>query len=516
MKNNFWKHLTAAALAAMLLLALLTGFAAAEQEEDIFADWNKDAPALKTLIEFVEAVTDETSPDYIPPADRIATFDMDGTLCGELYPTYLEYYLLERRIFCDPSYTPDEEMLEFGCMLRDHALDKSFPEGMDVLHGEHAAKAYAGLTLTQFADFVTNQLVRDVDGFEGMTYANTFYAPMVEVVEYLQENGFKVYVCSGSDRFICRTFIEGQLDIPFEQIIGMDVDLEATNEDGKDGLKYVYTREDDIIRTDRLLIKNLKMNKVKAIVKEIGRQPVLSFGNSSGDVSMHNYTIFNNGYRSAAFMLVADDEERDYGNTEKGQALKEQWEQSGFNVISMKDDFRTIYGDEVEKTGSFRWAEEFAEPVNAPVKAEAAETGAAESAAAVQPKAEQVTAEQPAAEAGEAPAETAEEKADVQYVLYLGTNDKDTNTPVFTEAEALERIKDILIRHFGGYTIQEAHGGWIDDGKVYQEYTIVIYLSDTTPEAVHAAADEMVETFRQSSVLIQENPTKTEFYSPAK
>ena len=161
--------------AVLLALALLILFAApgfAEQEEDLFADWNKEAPALKTLIEFVETVTDETSPDYIPPADRIATFDMDGTLCGELYPTYLEYYLLERRIFCDPSYTPDAEMLEFGRMLRDHALDKSFPDGMDVLYGEHAAKAYAGLTLNEFADFVTNQLVREVDGFEGMTYAD--------------------------------------------------------------------------------------------------------------------------------------------------------------------------------------------------------------------------------------------------------------------------------------------------------------------------------------------------------
>ena len=186
MKNRFWKHLTAVTLAAMMLLAMLAMPAMAAPEEDIFADWNKDAPALKALIEFVEAVTDESSPDYIPPADRIATFDMDGTLCGELYPTYLEYYLLERRIFCDPSYTPDEEMLEFGCMLRDHALDKSFPDGMDVLHATHAAKAYAGLTLTQFADFVTNQLVREVDGFEGMSYANTFYTPMVEVVEYLQ------------------------------------------------------------------------------------------------------------------------------------------------------------------------------------------------------------------------------------------------------------------------------------------------------------------------------------------
>ena len=169
---------------------------------------------------------------------------MDGTLCAELYPTYLEYYLLARRIFCDPTYTPDEEMLEFGRILRDHAPDKSFPDGMDMLHAIHAAKAYAGMTLTEFADFVTNQLVRETDGFEGMTNASTFYLPMIEVVEYLQDYDFKVYVCSGSDRFICRTFIEGMLDIPYEQIIGMDVDVEATHEEGADGLKYVYTSEE--------------------------------------------------------------------------------------------------------------------------------------------------------------------------------------------------------------------------------------------------------------------------------
>ena len=483
------KRLLAVLMTFVLTAALYAVPAFAEEgEEEAFASWNPDAPALKALIGYVESVTDEASPDYIPEADRIATFDMDGTLCGELYPTYLEYYLLARRIFCDPSYTPDEEMLEFGRILRDHALDKSFPDGMDVLHGEHAARAYAGMTLTEFADFVTNQLVRDVDGFEGMTYANTFYLPMIEVVEYLQENGFKVYVCSGSDRFICRTFIEGILDIPYEQIIGMDVDIEATNEDGADGLKYVYTSEDNIVRTDRLLIKNLKMNKVKAIVKEIGRQPVLSFGNSSGDVSMHNYTIFNNRYKSAAFMLIADDGERDYGNTEKVQPLKEKWEESGYHVISMKDDFRTIYGEDVVKTGTFHWLEEFADPE---ASVETAEKQSSEEAA-----------------------EKATEQGNVQYVLYLGTNDKDTNKPVFTQTEALEQAKDILIRHFGGYTIQEAHGGWIDGGKEYQEYTLVIYLSDTTLDKIHAAADEMIEVFRQSSVLIQENPTRTEFYSP--
>lgn len=110
-----------------------------------------------------------------------------------------------------------------------------------------------------------------------------------------------------------------------------------------------------------------------------------------------------------------------------------------------------------------------------------------------------------------------EEAGDVQYVLYLGTNDKDTVLPVCTPEEAKQRAKDILIKHFGGYTIQEAQGGWVgDDGTLYQEYTLVIYLSDTTLEAVHAAADEMIQAFNQSSVLIQTNETRTEFYSSNK
>ena len=137
----------------------------------------------------------------------------------------------------------------------------------------------------------------------------------------------------------------------------------------------------------------------------------------------------------------------------------------------------------------------FAESDSGAPAAEAAETG-------------------PAQETEAAPAAEAEEKEDVQYVLYLGTNDKDTNKPVFTQDEAMEKAKDILIRRFGGYTIQEAHGGWIDNGKVFQEYTLIIYLSDTTPELVHDAAAEMVATFHQSSVLIHANKTTTEFYTP--
>ena len=468
-----------AILTALSLLLTMAFTAAAEDAgvNALFAEWNSEAPALKTLIEYVEAVTDENNPDFIPVPDRIAVFDMDGTLCAELNPTYLEYYMLAWRILRDPSYQPDAEMLEFGRMLRDHALDKSFPDHMDMLHATHAAKAYAGMTLTQFADFVTNCLVREADGFEGMTYANTFYLPMIEVVEYLQDNDFTVYVVSGSDRYLCRTYIEGVLDIPYSQIIGMDVKIEASNQQGTDGLDYVYSKDDTLVRTDVLKVKNLKMNKVSAIIEDIGRQPVLSFGNSGGDCSMHNYTMFNNRYRSAAFMLIADNEELDYGNAEKVQPLKEKWIESGYNVISMRDDFRTIYGEDVVKTNEFHWLDDLAEdivPIDEPA---------------------------PANEAG------------VQYVMYLGTNDKDSGKPVFTQAESMEQAKAVLLKHFGGYTIQEAEGGWVDGDNVYQEYTLVIYLSDTTEEAVHAAADELVQVFNQSSVLIQANRTRTEFYS---
>lgn len=464
-------------LSLVMLLSVLTGFALAEESEDVFAQWNENAPALDALIDYVEAVTNESSPDFIPEADRIAVFDMDGTLMGELYPTYLEYYMLAWRILKDPTITPDAEMLEVGRLLRDCALDNSFPSDMPMRHAVQAARAYAGLTLGEFEDFVTQVLARDVDGFEGMTYAACFYLPMVEVVEYLQDNGFKCYICSGSDRFICRVFIEGMLDIPYENIIGMDVELEATNQGDAEGLNYVFTASDDVVRTDRLLIKNLKTNKVLQIAQEIGRKPVLSFGNSSGDVSMHNYTIYNNPYRSAAFMLVADDDVRDYGDPEKGAGLAEKWTASGYHVISMANDWKTIYGEDVIKTGEFHWLEDLAEDR---VPADAAQT----------------------------------DEEDIQYVMYLGTNDKDTNKPVFTQEEAKEKAREILIRHFGGYTLQEANGGWVDDdGTVYQEYTLVIYLSSTTAEKVHAAADELIETFHQSSVLIQANPTTTEFYS---
>jgi hypothetical protein len=108
----------------------------------------------------------------------------------------------------------------------------------------------------------------------------------------------------------------------------------------------------------------------------------------------------------------------------------------------------------------------------------------------------------------------ADAQGDIQYVLYLGTNDKDTNQPVFAPDESKRKLEEILIDHMGGYTIQEATGGWkSDDGKEYQEYTLVIYLSDTDIDTVHKLCDELISVYHQSSVLIQSNKTSTEFYA---
>ncbi len=332
-----------------------------KSKEETFSLWNTDAPALGDLTGYVEAVTDPDSPDFIPEADRIATFDMDGTLIGELFPTYLEVILLTERILADPDYEPDEEMLEFGRVMRDHVLDKSYPAGFDYEFSYHQAKAFEGMTIDEYYDFIDRTLQHGADGFEGMTYAQAYYKPMAQVVEYLQDNGFKCYVVSGSDRFIVRAFIRGFLDIPAENIIGSDTALKARDQGDIEGIEYVFTGDDTVVRSDQLIIKNLKLNKVLQIAQEIGHQPVLSFGNSSGDVSMNNYAICNNKYRSAAFMVVADDEERDYGKSENHDKLFEEWKDMGYSVISMRDDWKTIYGEDVKKTGEFNWLTNYAD-----------------------------------------------------------------------------------------------------------------------------------------------------------
>jgi hypothetical protein len=134
----------------------------------------------------------------------------------------------------------------------------------------------------------------------------------------------------------------------------MDVSLYATDQGETAGVDYTLKTTDTIYRGDQLVIKNLKFNKVNAIIKEIGKQPVLSFGNSGGDTAMHVYTKTNNKYQAESFMLVADDATRDYGVPEKAAKLAADWKEKGFQVVSMKDHFKTIYKPGARRTERVR------------------------------------------------------------------------------------------------------------------------------------------------------------------
>ena len=320
-------------------------------EKDYLTLWNP-CEAVTALKDYVEDVTDPFSKNFIKVEDRIVTFDMDGTFVGELYPTYFEYNMLEERVLEDASYkdkAPDD-VKETAQEIRDFVRNgKALPAHFDMKHARAAAKAYAGMTVAEFDAYVKAYAQKPANGFSGMTYGQSFYKPMLQVFDYLKANGFTFYVISGSDRFICRALVES-IGIEPNRVIGMDVKYRSTKLGNEEGVNYTMGKDEDLIRTDELIIKNLKTNKVLQISQEIGKVPVLSFGNSSGDCAMHNYCLSNPKYKTAVFMLIADDEARDHANREKALNLGKQWRESGYHVISMRDDFKTIYGDGVEKT----------------------------------------------------------------------------------------------------------------------------------------------------------------------
>ena len=345
------KKIIACLLAVFALCSCSSGKAATK-----FEYWN-ECNSLTTLKEFVSNSVNEKSKGYIPQEDRLAVFDMDGTLYGELYPTYLEYVMYQYRVLEDETYKSKatEEQITLATEIKNGIMDGQptagnfYPSGTDMRHATLAAEVYAGMTVQEFNAYVDAFLQKEVPTFINMTYGSAFYLPMKEVVSYLQENDYSVYVVSGSDRMLCRRLCCNYLNIAPDHIIGMDVELRATNQGDEPGVNYTLIPEDQILRSSNLVIKNLKFNKVALINKEIGKQPVLSFGNSGGDQAMHIYTITNNPYPSAAFMLVADDAERDYAVLEKTKDYPKKWSDLGFNVVSMKNDFKTIYGEKVIK-----------------------------------------------------------------------------------------------------------------------------------------------------------------------
>lgn len=322
-----------------------------QPQAQVLSLWNESAEAKKELVSFVEGAVTEGK-DFIPVENRIAVFDLDGTLFCETDPNYFDYTLLVHRVLEDENYKDQASEFEretANKIVEQNLTGKSF-SGLEVDHGKCIASAFAGMTVGEFNAYIQEFKKLPMPSYNGMLRGEGWYRPMLEVVEYLQANDFTVYVVSGTDRFIVRGIVyDSPLNVPNRQIIGSDETLVAPDQGETDGLNYVFDDDDKLVLGGDFIIKNLKMNKVTVIAQEIGVQPVLSFGNSTGDSSMAEYVTSHNPYPSKAFMLCCDDTVRENGNESKAQKMFSLCEEFDWVPISMKNDWKTIYGDGVTK-----------------------------------------------------------------------------------------------------------------------------------------------------------------------
>ena len=365
--------------------------------------WNEDAEARKQLTAYMEAITQEGSPDYIPVENRIAVFDFDGTLFCETDPNYFDYTLLVYRVTEDPEYKDQASEFEksVAAKIIDQNTNGTKYEELPMEHGQAVASAFKGMTMDEFLSYIQEFKKQPMPSYEGMTRGGGFYEPMLQIINYLKANDFTVYVISGTDRFICRgIMMNSPLELPNSQIIGSDETVVAGLQNGEDGLNYTFTQGDDLYLGGDFIIKNLKMNKVSVINQEIGVQPVLSFGNTTGDAAMCNYALSDNQYKSLAFMLCCDDLERENGNIDKANKMYTLCEENNWIPVSMKNDWKTIYAEGVKYLGK-----QAAEPAEEQPAAEQTEAPAEE-------QTEAPAAEQPAEEQTETPAEETEEALD--------------------------------------------------------------------------------------------------------
>ena len=308
-----------------------------------FKYWNKDSETLAALKNYVKDITNKKSKNFIPVEDRIAVFDMDGTFICETAPYYFEWMLYLERALYDENYTPSTYDREYAKGIEEGIrVTKKFPKNVDVDEQQSQDSVFAGMTPAEYERYVQKFMQKPVEGLTNLKWGEAFYLPMV------QANDFTVYVVSGSDRGAVRVLACDLLKIRPNNVIGSDAKNIAANQDENDGGNYVYKKGDYLVRGN-LIIKNLKMNKVSVIAEEIGKQPVLGFGNSGGDTSMLNYTVYDNKYKSAAFFVICDDLDREFGNTKKAESCVKLAKDNGWNTISMKDDWKTIYGDNVKK-----------------------------------------------------------------------------------------------------------------------------------------------------------------------
>jgi phosphoglycolate phosphatase-like HAD superfamily hydrolase len=316
-------------------IALVSVFlTTALRAEDPLPSWNDTAPK-KAIVEFVGKVTKEGSADFVPVAERIATFDNDGTLWSE-QPVYFQaFYVFDKIKEMAPQH-PEWTVTEPFASILKGDMKTALAGGEKALVALVMA-THSGMTTEEFEKSVTAWITTARHPKTGKPFTGMVYQPMLELLAYLRANGFKTFIVSGGGIEFMRPWAEKTYGIPPEQVVG-----------SAGGLKYeLRDGMPVILKMPELVLNDDKEGKPVGIQRHIGRRPIAAFGNSDGDFQMLEWTTSGKGARlgmivhhTDAEREVAYDRESHIGKLDKGlDAAKDK----GWTVISMKDDWARIY-----------------------------------------------------------------------------------------------------------------------------------------------------------------------------
>jgi phosphoserine phosphatase len=327
--------------AALLALCLASQVAAAD---DPLPSWN-DGAAKQAIVDFVKVTTDSSSPNFVAPEKRIATFDQDGTLWVE-HPMYTQViYCLERvpaLVKAKPELANEEP---FETVMSFLSGDRAAIEKLSTSDLEKiAAATLTGMTVDNFAAEVEKWIATAKDGRWKRPYTELTYQPMMEVLFYLRASGFKTYIVTGGGQDFVRVYSDRVYDIPPEQVVGTA---------GGTTFSYDQNGKPILTKDPKLLLNDNFAGKPEGIHLMIGRRPYAAFGNSTGDRQMLEYAGAGDGAR-LKMLVLHDDAEREYAygpaqglpDTKVGtftQELFDEAKRDGWIVISMKNDWKTIF-----------------------------------------------------------------------------------------------------------------------------------------------------------------------------
>jgi phosphoserine phosphatase len=325
---------TAAGLAAAIWIGLVVVAVPARAQGDPLPSWN-DGPAKAAVIDFVTRVTKEGGPDFVPAADRIATFDNDGTLWSE-QPLYFQVIFAVERVKALAPQHPEWKTEEPFRSVLAGDMKGALAGGNEAIL-KLVMASHAGMTSDEFDTVVADWLATARHPTLKRPYTELIYQPMLELLAYLRANGFKTYIVSGGGIEFIRSFSEKVYGIPPEQVIGSTIKTRFELRDGKPV----------IVRLPEMDFLDDGPGKPEAIEKFIGRRPIAAFGNSDGDLQMLQWTMAGDGPRFALIVHHTDaeresayDRKSHIGHLDK--ALDEGGAR-GWTIVDMKDDWSAIY-----------------------------------------------------------------------------------------------------------------------------------------------------------------------------